>query len=343
MLSKLSSTISIWLSRSSSSINRSPLRCKLTWFKTPEFSRNSKDHSIISLRSAREVSPMSSLLLCTAEFTLQVKSLSLTRVMSRRCTSSDKVSSRYSTMKTMRSPRRSQFSTCQSSPISEITKSCPIWNPTLSSRLCLQTMRMIELEPPSQCQISFLCASQRMSFLNSVTCSHKLLKTSREDLSREDKDSCFKRTLIPRDMMTKWSWRRMLAQTLSSRSKMALTMRCLLMSSTLMKSQRTLSLKRRIWRCTWTSWTRESITWLMLLRRLIPRWHPWKIRKPLWTRSTARKRTHLVIERKIPSLRCSRTRFLTSLKCDFCHVDIQNFNNLLLHQKTIRILNLPWQ
>ena len=90
-LNKLSSMISTWWLRSSNSISKSPQRCKLTWFKTPECSRSSRNHSTISSRNAKEVSPMSLSSACTAEFTLQARPSSVTEAMLKKCISSDKV------------------------------------------------------------------------------------------------------------------------------------------------------------------------------------------------------------------------------------------------------------
>lgn len=88
---KLSFMISIWLLRSSNSINKSPQRCKQTWFKTQESSRNSRNLSTISSRNAKEVSQMSLSSACIAESTLLVRPSSVTEAMLKKCISLDKV------------------------------------------------------------------------------------------------------------------------------------------------------------------------------------------------------------------------------------------------------------
>ena len=127
---RLSFMISTWLSKSSNSINKSPQRCKLTWFKTPESSRNLKNHSTISSKNAKEDLPTSLLSACIVEFTLQVRLSSVIEAMLKKCISSDKVWLKFSTMKMTKLTRRSQFFTYQNTLTSEIIKSCTTLSPT---------------------------------------------------------------------------------------------------------------------------------------------------------------------------------------------------------------------
>ena len=134
MSSKPSFMISTWSSRSSSSTSRSRQRCRLIWFRTPEFSKSSSDPSTTSSRSASAASPTNSSFRCTAVFRRQESVLSATRVMLRKCTSSARASSMYTTTRMTRSRRRSPFSICQSSATLVTTRSCTIWSPTSFSR-----------------------------------------------------------------------------------------------------------------------------------------------------------------------------------------------------------------
>lgn len=185
--------ISTWWLKSSSSTNRSHQRCKLISFRIPESSRSLKGHSTISLKSAREVSQMSWLLVCTAEFIRQANVLSATRVTSRKCTSSDRVLLKFSTTRTMKYPKRSQSYIFQNTRISVTIRFCTTWSQTLFSRLWPTRQRTIRKHCLNQCRISSSCVLVRMSWMIFVIFSHRLLRTSKEDHSREDTDSCNKR------------------------------------------------------------------------------------------------------------------------------------------------------
>tara|TARA_B110000285_G_C15116859_1_gene614643 strand:- start:268 stop:534 length:267 start_codon:yes stop_codon:yes gene_type:complete len=87
-----------------------------------------------------------------------------------------------------------------------------------------------------------------------VIFSHKPLKTSREDLLKEDTDSCFKRTPTPKLCKKRKANKRMVPKipeadlvvtmTLTTVKK-ELTMRTSLKISILMKNQRTLKVKKK--------------------------------------------------------------------------------------------------
>ena len=63
----------------------SPHQWKQIWLNTSVFSKNSSAHLVISLRSVKEALQMNLSSVYIAEYTKQVKELSLTGVMWRKC------------------------------------------------------------------------------------------------------------------------------------------------------------------------------------------------------------------------------------------------------------------
>jgi hypothetical protein len=98
------------------------------------------------------------------------------------------------------------------------------------------------------------CVFLRMFFANFVIFSHRLQKTLREDLLKEDTDSCFKRIPTPKLCKRRKANKRMvpkisevvLVVTMTPTTvKKEQTMRTNSKISTLMKNQRTLKVKRK--------------------------------------------------------------------------------------------------
>jgi len=181
MWSKPSCMISTWSSKNFNSINKLLQKCKQIWFKTPEYLKNLKSHSITSLRNVKEASQMNWLLACTAEFTHQERLLSVTKAMLRKCTLLDKALLKSLTMKTTKSKRRNQFSIFLNTRTLETIKFFITWNQIWFSRPLLILLITKQLAHQNNSQTSFSCASPRMCYANFVICSHKLPKTSRED------------------------------------------------------------------------------------------------------------------------------------------------------------------
>lgn len=192
---------------------------------------------------------------CTAEFTLQARPSSVTEAMLKKCISSDKVQLKSLTMKTMKSTKRSQFFTYLNILTSEIIKSCTTLSPTQFSKLwpTLQTTRArIKL---SNCQTSSSCVSLRTFYVSYAICSHKQLKTSRDVPLKEDIDSCFKRIPTPKSCRKRKTNKTRILRTqeailvvminLITETKMELTMRTNLKTSTRTKNQRTLRARRK--------------------------------------------------------------------------------------------------
>lgn len=198
---------------------------------------------------------MSLLSVCTAEFILQVRQLSAIEATSKRCTSSDKVLLKSSTMKTTKLTKRSQFFTCQSTLTSEITKSCTTSSQTQFSKLLLILQTPRARTRLRRFQILFSCVFQRMFSVSFATCSHKPLKISKEDPLREDIVSCFKRTPTPKLCKKRKTNKTRIPKiqvakpevtiNLTIEMKMELTMRTNLKISTRMKNQRTSKVKKK--------------------------------------------------------------------------------------------------
>lgn len=248
--------ISISSSKSSHSSNRSLPKCRPNWFKIQECSEISKSHLTISSTSANEVSPMNWSSTCTAEFILQAKLLFLTKVTSRRCISSDRVWSKCSTTKTMiwkwnkkrvRPINKNLFCTCLNTLTSETTK----FSTTLSPTSCSRPSKEFQTMPLPACKITFFqilfsCVLRKPWFRNSVSFSLRLPKTSREELSKEERDSCSKRTPTQRELTKK----RSRAKTQAPTRLITNVTRRLLTSSILMRSLRVRQVKRRTWSTT---------------------------------------------------------------------------------------------
>ena len=200
MSSRHSYMISISSLKNFHSINRSLPKCKLNWFRIQGYSKSLKDHSIISLKNVREVSLMNSLFKCTVGFIRLAEWWLPTRAMLRRCSSSDKGWLRCTITRTMRSTKRSRSCICQSTLISEITRSYTTWSPTLFSKLWRIRKTTRGMQFLSRCLISISCAFPRIFCLIYATSSLKPLKISREDHWKEDTDSCNKRILTLEDM-----------------------------------------------------------------------------------------------------------------------------------------------
>ena len=128
--SKLSFTISTSSLRSSTSISKSRRKCRQTWFKTLESSRSLNGPSIISSTSVSAASPMNSSLTCSVVSSSKTRLSSATRATSRRCSSSDKVLCRCSTMTTMRRSAAWLSSIFPNTLTSAITRSSANWSLT---------------------------------------------------------------------------------------------------------------------------------------------------------------------------------------------------------------------
>lgn len=172
----------------------------------------------------------------------------------------------------------------------------------------------------SQCQILFSCVFQRMLYSSCAISSPRLPKTSPEEPSREDIDSCSRRILTPEGITIR-SKRRTLRElraptqpsNLTIKSMEVQELRSSLRTSSLMRSQRTSKVRRRTWKCTWISSTRESTPSWRLWRRLISRWPRWETRRLSLSRSTIRRISriregHQDLRRSCPLLRCSRAK-----------------------------------
>ena len=96
-------------------------------------------------------------------------------------------------MKTTKSPKTPQSSTCQNTLTSATTRSSTTSSLTSFSKHSITSLTRGKLAHQNSCPISFSCALARSNLLSSVIFSHRLLRTSEEDHLREDRGSCSKR------------------------------------------------------------------------------------------------------------------------------------------------------
>jgi len=176
--------------------------------------------------------------------------------MSKRCISSGRVWSKYSITRMMiwkwnkkrvKPINKNQFCTCLNTLISETTR----FYTTLSPILSLRLWREFQMTLHPACKITFFqilfsCVSKKPWFRNSVNFSLRLPKTSREEHSKEERDSCNKKTLILRELKRRKSW----AKTQVQIQLTINVMRKLLTSSILMKNLRVRQDKKRTWNIT---------------------------------------------------------------------------------------------
>jgi len=106
------------------------------------------------------------------------------------------------------------------------------------------------LASQNQCQTLSSCASVKMFSMISAICSHKPQKISREDLWKEDIDSCNRRTPTHEDMISNKRLRttraKVIQNTLTSTTKlMETTVRTNSKTSILMRSQRTSKVRKK--------------------------------------------------------------------------------------------------
>ena len=162
---------------------------------------------------------------------------------------------------------QSQFFIFQSTVTLVITKSCSTWSQILFSKLCrISQMKKMETLAfrTTIFLISFLCVLKRICLTNFVIFSHRLLKTLREELLKEESDSCNKRTQAQRNMLM--SKRKRKIKTWAIKTEILLkeasiiVMMKISMNSTLMKNLKARQVRRKIWSTTLTNSTAESMS-----------------------------------------------------------------------------------
>ena len=141
-------------------------------------------------------------------------------------------------------------------------------NLTWSSKLFLRKMQNRKVHPLITFQISCSCASARKDFFNFAVCSLKQQRILRENHSREEPALCSRRTLIHtatwrqnKRRVRPWAITQQASQSKMFRAAKHLVScqmtKKILRLSILMKNLKIQRARKKTWRLTWASLTRE--------------------------------------------------------------------------------------